>query len=201
MHPGFNHLLFNKHDDVGVEYDPAYAMVAKVGWSTGHYRPAFDISLNPPCGKGRPGLKDAAGHVVPTWWADPDRKRENKYFLTFLGTMRNYPLRRAIAERFHDPDNGVIIQVSELCRGGTTRSCFWNSSVGSESLTPLWWMSRRRWRSRSAASPAWRWSTWTRSSTPNSRCALAAVPSIPTALPRPLLRVRTPTCPLISYGR
>ena len=45
-HPGFNHLLFNKHDDVGVEYDPAYAMVAKVGWSTGHYRPAFDISLN-----------------------------------------------------------------------------------------------------------------------------------------------------------
>lgn len=110
--PGFNHLLFNKHDDVGVEYDPAYAMVAKVGWSTGHYRPAFDISLNPPCGKGRPGLKDAAGHVVPTWWANPDRKRENKYFLTFLGTMRNYPLRRAIAERFHDPDNGVIIQTS-----------------------------------------------------------------------------------------
>jgi hypothetical protein len=121
-HPGFNHLLFNKHDDVGVEYDPAYAMVAKVGWSMGHYRPAFDISLNPPCGKGRPGLKDATGQVVPTWWADPDRKRENKYFLTFLGTMRNYPLRRAIAERFHDPDNGVIIQVCEKCRADTTRA-------------------------------------------------------------------------------
>lgn len=35
---GSNHLLFNKNDDIGVEYDTSYAMVAKVGWSNLIYR-------------------------------------------------------------------------------------------------------------------------------------------------------------------
>jgi len=35
---GSNHLVFNKHDDFGLEYDASYAMAAKVGWSAHHYR-------------------------------------------------------------------------------------------------------------------------------------------------------------------
>lgn len=116
--PGFNHLLFNKHDDIGVEYDTSYAMVAKVGWSTLYYRPSFDIALFPPIGMN--GLRDESGKRVEPWASGPDEKRHNKYFLTFLGTMRNHPLRPKMAKRFHDPENGVIIQDPKNCSAGCT---------------------------------------------------------------------------------
>lgn len=74
-------------------------------------RPTFDISLAPPRGKSGEGLKDKEGKAIEYWTGGPDQPRDNKYFLTFLGTLRNHPIRQKIAKLFHDPANGVYIQV------------------------------------------------------------------------------------------
>jgi len=106
--PGSNHLVFNKHDDFGLEYDASYAMAAKVGWSAHHYRPAFDIALFPPLGRSG-SFKDKSGKDV-NWWKDPKQERDKRYFLTFIGKMEHHPIRQLLADSFDDPSNGVIIQ-------------------------------------------------------------------------------------------
>jgi len=107
---GKNFLLFNKHDDAYVEYDPGFAIVAKVGFAYPYFRPEFDISMPPPA-----AWMAADRNIAPIegWhlWEENDglAERKLKYFLTFKGGPTYSPLRNVqLASLLHQPDQGLI---------------------------------------------------------------------------------------------
>jgi len=100
---GKNHLLFSTHDYKYLQYDPGYAIIAKVGFSWKNYRPEFDVSIPPPTDL----QKYNATESYYGWdeWINT-KFRNNTYLASFKGHF-SHEVRYSMRV-LHNPEKGFI---------------------------------------------------------------------------------------------